>query len=53
MNGGGNFHIFTNPPQRGVSFKQVSTQIVNGKKIQKITEVVNGVTNIKIITSDL
>lgn len=53
MNGGGNFHIFTNPPQRGVSFKQVSTQIVNGKKIQKITEVVNGVTSIKIITSDL
>ena len=53
MNGGGNFHIFTNPPQGGVSFKQVSTQIVNGKKIQKITEVVNGVTTIKIITSDL
>ena len=53
MNGGSNFHIFTNPTQRGVSFKQVSTQIVNGKKIQKITEVVNGVTTIKIITSDL
>lgn len=53
MNGGDNFHIFTNQPQRGVSFKQVSTQIANGKKIQKITEVVNGVTTIKIITSDL
>ena len=53
MNGGDNFHIFTNQPQRGVSFKQVSTQIVDGKKIQKITEVVNGVTTIKIITSDL
>ena len=53
MNGGGNIHIFTNKPQSGVSFKQVTTQIVDGKKIQKITEVVNGVTTIKIITSNI
>ena len=53
MNSGGNCHIFSNQPQGGVSFKQVSTQITNGKKIQKITEVINGVTTIKIITSNI
>ena len=48
-----NFQVFSNQNARNVTFKQISTQIKNGKKIQTIRETINGQTYIQTIISDL
>ena len=48
MHGGMNFQVFSNQNQGNVFMKQINTKIVNGEKIQTITETRNGNTTIHI-----
>ena len=48
-----NYQVFSNQNARNVTFKQISTQIKNGKKIQTIRDTINGQTHIQTIISDL
>ena len=48
-----NIHVFSNQNQRNVVMRQINTKIVNGEKIQTITETKNGNTTIHITRTKL
>ncbi len=48
-----NIPVYTNQNGGNISFTQTTTQIINGKKIQKIVKTINGKTHVNIITTNL
>lgn len=48
-----NIHVFSNQKQGNVVMRQVNTKIINGEKIQTVTETRNGNTTIHITRTKL